>query len=888
MCIFANNYNFIMNTERLKHVLLMLLTSICAFAYNVTEDDAIHVVEEYRALVDDPGKYYVTETDTIVNNWRCPVETLTEEDWANGDYPMWLVFVDEQPNNSMWSHPCKYYYVPKQFDSPLHIPVICYEGLFMAENITAISSIIQQNRDTLSYQYISTPIDMKDTSSLHVVIIAGNYDSEDLQNQCFFKNDIQYLYKVLTQKYNIPKTNIDILFEQGSFLQTDTLSNGQIIQKLSGDLDGDSLRDIKGSTSQISIENLFSSLSEKLTIDNHLLVIVDAHGEEGLLKFWGHNLPSRTFAEYLDSIHCGSQCIVLNSCFSGSLINDLKAPWRIIMTSANRTESWVYKDYSGFLHMWTNAINGCDMSGHALKNGFQWETWVSMNDVFRYSHEKTNNELYHYIQDDISNPQYYSNPTEFGNYWGINHLPAIDMILSENIEGQIPWESSSIWIRNEDDGLQNQETEPLLITGEDSTIYIYIKVKNNGYRKYPGYGRFLHLHWNYPSLRHNRASWTSLPLPLQNNAHELTPIPITEEIDKNDSTIIRYEWEIPNELKGWAINSNHGRLFIDVLARVTDSPSFVCFEKTNTIIPYSYNSAQDLVSNPFMAESCVIPYNIGQIDNLNVNLFSNVGDSLKIKLLSDIPSFLNISFDSSVFSGTFNNTNQEISVPYLNSNLIYPVSINCAVPLTYSQRSQTIDAPIALINSNDDIIGGFTLRLYIPGENDELHPEIWDSEEQGPVEEDEEIGTPCYTGRLLSMKNVTEPVFCEWKDAYGNILSNNEQLKIAMSANGEYTLTVKSKIDGEIASISKSIQPISYFKKLKINEGSLTVLFSRPLSSGMSIVVRSVVNENLYQKYELQEGLSETTLNISSLNSGVYLISLYRNDLLLETKQILK
>ena len=168
-----------MSARRLNLVILMLISSICAFAYNVSENEAIQVVKEYRALVDDPAKYYVSETDTIVNNWRCPVETLPEEIWANGNYPMWLIFVDEQPSNTMWSHPCKYYYVPKQTDSSLDVPVIFFEGRYKAEFIN------QQNR-------LQSPINI---SSVGVYSFPENLISNiDEESNNIFRDKLKILY----------------------------------------------------------------------------------------------------------------------------------------------------------------------------------------------------------------------------------------------------------------------------------------------------------------------------------------------------------------------------------------------------------------------------------------------------------------------------------------------------------------------------------------------------------------------------------------------------------------------------------------------------------------------------------------------------------------------
>lgn len=108
----------------------LLLFSLTLSAYNISQDDAVSIVQQYRSIPNDHGRFYVAGTDTLINNWACNICVIPEEEWTNGTSPMWLVFVDEQPNNSMWSHPCVYYYVPQQWSSIEDIPVIGFRGSF--------------------------------------------------------------------------------------------------------------------------------------------------------------------------------------------------------------------------------------------------------------------------------------------------------------------------------------------------------------------------------------------------------------------------------------------------------------------------------------------------------------------------------------------------------------------------------------------------------------------------------------------------------------------------------------------------------------------------------------------------------------------------------------
>lgn len=885
-----------MNTERLKHVLLMLLTSISAFAYNVTEADAIHVVEEYRALVDDPGKYYVAETDTIVNNWRCPVDTLPEEDWANGDYPMWLVFVDEQPNNSMWSHPCKYYYVPKQFDSPLHIPVICYEGLFMAETTMSHRRIAQNTSNNLNYYSIPSNI-LPQISDSHnndfsdklvVLYIGGEYDEVNSPN---FYHDAVYMYRVLRKQYNIPKTQIKMLYGIGD-TNTNMVDSCETLIPINRDLDDDGISDIIGGITADGIWEVFENIKTTINPDQHLLVIFDVHGDMNgnLLLLDGYKLNTHQLNDYLNAIKCASQCILINSCYSGKFINPLNKKGRVIITSSRSDEmSFGNKqEYNFFIHKWTNAINNYSVRGFECdidNNGL-----ISFKDAYDYACLDTYEyHEYHEILDLVShpNPRYLSTPSGLGNSIEINQLPQLSGDLhirdteddwgeSGNSNIECAWESPDIWIRNNNDGVTNQFSEPIIVTQNDSTVYVYTRINNNGYNTFEANQRWLHLQWDYPSLRHDSIAWSS---------HDI-PVALTEPIDTMSSQIITYEWHLPSELRYYA-QMNSGRLNIDLLARISDTNEFAG-QEFDAWYPFEYSSLKNVATNPKMAQKCVYhneDYNKPLMVKTNISL--NTGETtLRISPLQGGFGMHEVYYVINE-TDTLRPTTDTPDVLLSNLQSHNQITIYCKTNVPRSQTLSTTDIPIALYDINGTLLGGCTLRMKIAGHGfiDPLEPGIGDS---GEIDDGGEIGGPIFGGRTLSMTNVSEPVSCEWTDSHGNVLGNNEYLCIAMNAIGEYTLTVKSLLDGEVASVSKEILPVSFIKNLASYDGNISVSLQYPSIQGMALEVRSVVNESISQRHDLLDGLSEYVLNTSALDAGVYLVSLYYNNQLLETKQVIK
>jgi len=890
----------------------LLLFSLTLSAYNISQDDAVSIVQQYRNIPNDHGRFYVAETDTLINNWACHIDVVPEEVWANGTSQMWLVFVDEQPNNTMWSHPCVYYYIPQQWPSQNNIPIIDFNGSFMPP-------IIRQNRNWQSSDELLTYSLPEDSvpeiggsnnnefrNKLWVAYIGGDCKGE---NAPAFYNDAAYLYRVLKRKYQIPDNHIRLLLANGGESR-EIAYHGQLVY-MNKDLDGDGISDVLGSISLLNVENLFSEIAYYIKPDEHLLVVFDVHGESNNLKLLDNkNLLSEYLSEMLDSIKCASQCVVLNSCFSGTLIDNMDTEGRIIFASSDNNESWGDGTYNFFIHKWTNAINE-----YVVRNNYiddNCDGWVSMSELFRYATQDTYeySEFYpNYVENHTTEPipQYCSNPYNLGDMWGINHLPdANALLIKDNADdlgedgiqllpsergNTMAWESPDIWLRKSNDC--NQNYEPIVLTDNDSIVYVYVRMKNIGYKAYTDSTRYLHLYWNYPSLRHNTASWTTLQLPtgVLQNAHELPPLQIQNCIDTTSTHIVCYEWRLPQELKNYAA-ANNGKFAIDVMARISDSRRYACYDTDAVLYPFYYTSAVDVLRQPNVAESCVITNGIpdGQI-SFNASFYKLDGENqLKIKAMNDIPSFITLRLSgASIGNVILTNENSEIDLSALPSNYSEAININCSVDVLRNQREQTVNIPIALLGADGMELGGFTLRLFISGSEDTtLDPGIEDSGEDIEIGDggEEEIGQPVFGPRVLSMSNVDEPVTCKWTDSFGNILGEGPSLQIPYNVCTEYTLTVSALNDNATASVTKMIEPASLFNSISKSGDVLFIGLKKNAPNGTTIVLRSVINNSALYSIDMSQGSNSLSLNNSNIERGIYLVSIYVNGLLIETKQI--
>ena len=752
--------------------------------------------------------------------------------------------------------------------------------------------------DTIPASYfppIST-FENVDTNRIVVAYIGGEFlDEGNYSSTLSFLNDVKYFYNVVREGYHIPKKNINILFGTGVEGSMEILTDGQI-EPLSLDLDNDSINDIIGGITTNRVEDLFDSIACCIRPDQHLLLVFDLHGEkaEGGLPKRMHlldgDLSIESLASKLNSIHCASQCIILNSCFSGTFIKSLKKSGRIILTSANNTQSdGSPEQYNYFIHRWTNAINGLQSMTYGSPDKNE-DVYISMLESFNYSSTADIGYLEPYSKTDHpdpAEPQYNSMPAELGANWAINHLPQLsgDLHIRDNEDdwGQsfgndsipLSWQSPDIWLRNSNDGLTNRQSEALKLSANDS-IYVYVRVNNNGYNYYDGNERYLHLHWKLPSLHNQHSSWLE---------HEEI-IPITCPIDTLSSEIICKGLRLPTEVKNIAI-ANNGNLNLDILARINDDGTMAGAEY-ETQFPFEESTPLDIINNPKLAGLSIVPNaSVNGTATLHTSISLKTGESsLSLRAMNGVTSKFTFTYtiNNTTYTQTAND-DSDIVISGLQSNIEYPLTITCSANVPRSQAAKTFLLPIGLV-CNDSIMGGVTFQMSVNGRGG-LEPGIGDSGEYGDggIDNGGEIGGPIYGGRTLSMTNVNEPVCCEWSDSQGNILGHNETLAIPLNASGNYTLSVQTLDDDIRASVTKQIEPISYFKNITISSGESVVELRSPAPAGTKLSLRSISSE-AGQSVNRPEGTRLKTINTTNFPSGIYLLSLNVNNQLLETTKI--
>ncbi len=219
----------------------------------LTYQQAVQLVKAHRtsqSLDNDSVNFYAAQTDTVINNYCCPISGTIPSPWASNTYGKILVLVDEKPLD-LWRYDCSYYYLPRVVNDLNNVQIIMYEGKMAPNhvNLTSIDiNLVSPVRARIPQNLANSPAfppslnspNIGNGNQTQVLIMVSHYS--DLSVFTNWWNNCASLYCVLTQVYNIPKQNIHLFM--GDEISTTYMydSNGDSIPMLR-DLDGDGINE---------------------------------------------------------------------------------------------------------------------------------------------------------------------------------------------------------------------------------------------------------------------------------------------------------------------------------------------------------------------------------------------------------------------------------------------------------------------------------------------------------------------------------------------------------------------------------------------------------------------------------------------------------------------
>ncbi len=235
----------------------------------------------------------------------------------------------------------------------------------------------------------------------YAVLVSGGVNAS--YNYGRYLNDLAEMYKTLVGKYGYAKSDITVLYADGS----------------SHDLDGDGKSEITKSATKADLTKTLQDLKSKLTKEDLFFFFSTNHGgqlaagsDKARLWLWNQEfMEDAEFATLLDALSYKLAIITMEQCFSGGFLHNLQGPNRVIATACDWNEVSYACDsegnYDEFVYYWTAAVRDQKPDGTPVSAGGS-DGKVSLREAFDYA--KANDST-------KETPQYYENPEGIGSQY---------------------------------------------------------------------------------------------------------------------------------------------------------------------------------------------------------------------------------------------------------------------------------------------------------------------------------------------------------------------------------------------------------------------------------------------------------------------------------------
>ena len=903
--------------KKLLLFLAMMLACLTSFAQvEISEAQALQLVKNHRNLTVDSANYFVGTVTSVINDrLRSPIDesVLQQNIWLNTNDDKWLIFVDEQPKNC-WSHPCTYYYLPKQALTLDAVSILEVQGCLPPSKVHLAclerNTLIGTQGLPRSYDYsnLSPLSENKYAENTKVLIVWG--DDYDLQMYGDWVNCSNF-YKVLTTKYLIPKSNIHILMGIGDD-EFDVMPDNTPMPK---DFDGDGIDESVHTSTPYGFNEAVTQIGRERT-DNLVVFYVGAIGfsfdsYSFVLQLRYGEVPADTLNRFLDISRARYvNNVIMNS--SASYFTPPLQPYynRTITTCGFSDPSSTWLDIVECTNNWTGAFAGIN---YYTSNNIMSlvdtnsDGIVSFNEASTYAGNATNKAV----------TTFYSNPSTLGNVLSLESMPE-DVCLYIRDNNQDPgvgcnypdgvyWNSPDIWVRNQDDGLVYQESDHL--TGDSiNKVYIYTRVHNRGYLDYDTSNKYLRLYWKSNTLRYTNSE----VFPVGILGRNITTITLDSVIEADSSHIFKYEWTVPPALR--KVQSN-AILDFEVVGMICDN--------TNTQIPVDIEGMPALYQNSNLA--------MLKANTVWPVLGKPIGGSFPFQLLTwqtSIPIYVKpneyhqirlSSASSSAFSGLLSKCNiiMELSPSIVqdNPNFLYS-NMTSVSPNKYkfNNINAACEFSVPQTSSLDSIIIHFEYKGLTPGQDIDVTFNVIDCEVedifkdvesyrvyiagmpiQSPIESmnqpgigvDESDQDCC---QLVAL-NVDGPSRLEWYGPHNEWLGYGEILRLSNGREqGEYKLRVVSLRNGSVSYATVTLGSETAIEGISPNPftSQLTVRLIQPATTSMSVRLSPLSVVGSIIELPVTFGEQEVVVSASECPSGIYAVGLYQNGAMIDNRIVIK
>ncbi len=911
-----------------KKLLFLIFFTILlgANAGTIDSQKALSLVKELRGEAANKNvDFYIGTVKTSFNEWYCPIDSteLNKQKWLNDGQEKWLVFVNEEPKMA-WSHKCTYYYLPKLIKDDNDAPIFKANGILPPYGSKL--KLIEQNvkrPNIATYAKAAKQVFAKQSNNSYgkniTVIITSAGKGDFTKEQYLVCSE---LYKMLRDVYGVPKENFRLLIDDNTDSELDA-GNGT----LPHDIDGDGVNEtFITPTSSNFYDQLMSFEGKELEqlfiyyIGSSTLVQdeKDRYARGLVFKDHGSPLGASVFNYCLSRFNAKRLTCFIAAPYSRdfSIGSDNTVSIYSSQNSYLVSDTLMSEEHQlDFSNCWINGFYSRGKQGLQLADA-NHDFFVSMNEAFNYACS-TLEEAYPDIR-----PMIVSHPSSLADE--LSFCPQYDsepVIRDSNADnGSVPsksdvyWNSPDIWIRNHDDGLENNKSEH--ITAENGEAYIYARIHNlNSTTISKPFPYSLNLFWNVKQLSGN--AYTLSCGSSDKYGGKICSLEFSgAEIEPDSSIVLKYKWALPQSLRERA-QANGGILDAEISAFISrGTPSQYVATPADFDVENSSRSAKAALTvvEPELGKYSTgtsiaaaakngvkIPIylfgnaSLDKVCSLHITQYSSNTDDNAFKHFE-----VSLTLDKQLYKswqmcdGLGENITSYASDPskiYINgpsSNIRYfrlPQNALDSIMVTIQTNAgifsaNTLDYTInvRLVDTNAHTVGGTSFRLYQEGDRQVIEPGI------------DVIGGD--NGQFtLSANNISEPVTYQWFDRDRNVLGTDKSLTIPFQdLNKQYTLKVTAEQDGAVAyaTLDKnadlcaiSVSPNPFVSEIK-------VLLPSAATATSTLRISPVTGNAPVVDYKIESGAKTVSVPTESWRSGVYVVSLLVNGQIIDSKQIVK
>jgi len=485
-----------------------------------------------------------------------------------------------------------------------------------------------------------------------------------------------------------------------------------------------------------------------------------------------------------------------------------------------------------------------------------------------------------------------------------------DISQEPNIHTNIFWNSNDIWVRNQNDGSIIQEHQnPVYNPNEPN--YAYVKIKNNSCNTSSGNDQ-LKLYW----AKANTAltwplHWEGQLTVIDDNdqvvlmGDEIGTITIPS-ISKGESTILEFEWPVPNPNDYLYINNENPWHFC-LLARIVSDDDPMSFPEQMYVTHNAKNN-----NNIAWKNLTIISFNtdmstpiggvvaVGNIFNQTKNFtLEFVKEEQEIGKPIYEEAEITISLDSIIynawnnggklsqnFNSTIDSTKIRVNNNYalidniqLNPNEIGTISVDFNfLTKELTAKDKYVYHLIQRDASTNEIIGGETFNI----QKQERPIFSANAGEDRSIEKNQSI--------TITAQQINEDATYNWYDPEGNLIYSGTDLSISPEITKTYKLEIVSSLDGfkDYDEVKISINPYR-IQSLNPNPAENVVNINY-ITTGANSAYIMLVNTNTgnSDNYILNTEENTTSIDVSSYPTGLYNIILVCNGEIQNSKTLIK